>query len=116
MEIREHHDGQVAVLSLSGRFTMADLPGLVKDAVTRALDAGAKHIVLDLSDVRYIDSTRLGELIASHVTVSRRGGRFTLAGTPERIVELLTVAGLDGVFERFPTVEDAKRRLAAHAV
>jgi anti-sigma B factor antagonist len=66
-------------------------------------------VLLDLAGVRYIDSTRLGELIAAHVTVSRQGGRLKLVATPERIRELLVMAGLDGIFERFDTVEDAQK-------
>ena len=64
-------------------------------------------MLLVLSGVHYIDSTRLGELIAAHVTVSRKGGRLRLVGTPNRITELLAIAGLEGVFERFATTEEA---------
>ena len=66
---------------------------------------------LVLSGVHYIDSTRLGELIASHVTVSRKGGRLRLVGTPNRIIELLAIAGLEGVFERFDSTEAASAGL-----
>jgi anti-anti-sigma regulatory factor len=58
-----------------------------------------------------MDSTRLGELIAAHITVSRVGGRLTLAATPPRVVELLTLAGLGGIFGRFDSVEDAAASL-----
>jgi anti-anti-sigma factor len=64
-----------------------------------------------LSGVHYIDSTRLGEIIASHVTVTRQGGHLRLVGTPPRITELLVIAGLEGVFERFATAEDAAKLL-----
>ena len=60
-----------------------------------------------LSGVVYIDSTRLGELIAAHITMSRTGGRLGLVAAPRRVVELLTMAGLDGVFEQFATTDDA---------
>jgi anti-anti-sigma factor len=62
-----------------------------------------------LSGVRYIDSTRLGELIAAHVSASRQGGSLKLIATPPRILELLTMAGLDGVFQHYDTAEDAAR-------
>ena len=63
--------------------------------------------------VNYIDSTRLGELIAAHITVSRIGSHLKLAGTPARVIELLTLAGLGDVFERFPTVDAAIASLDA---
>lgn len=76
---------------------------------------GARQVVLDLTTVHYIDSTRLGELIAAHITVSRLGSHLKLAATPSRVTELLTLAGLGDVFERFPSVEAALASLdAAH--
>ncbi|HUL73052.1 MAG TPA: STAS domain-containing protein [Vicinamibacterales bacterium] len=109
MDIRERQIGQATVVELSGRLTVNDQPGVLKEAVANAVSRGARNVLLDLSGVRYIDSTRLGELIAAHITVSRQGGKLKLVGTPERIVELLHMAGLDGVFERFATADDAVR-------
>lgn len=111
MDIRHRMTDQIAIVELAGRLTVNDQPGQVKDAVSAALGQGARHVVLDLTSVRYLDSTRLGEIIAAHVSVSRQGGRLCLAGTPDRIVDLLTVAGLSGVFDRFDTAEDAARHL-----
>ena len=56
---------------MTGRLTVSDEPGSLKQAAADAVAGGAKSVVLDLSKVPYIDSTRLGELIAAHVTVSR---------------------------------------------
>ena len=112
MEIRERRTGSVAVLELSGRLTVNDQPGMLKDTVAGALQRGAKHVLLDLGRVGYIDSTRLGELIAAHISVSRIGGRLRLVATPERVIELLTLAGLDGVFEQFATTDEAAKQLS----
>jgi anti-sigma B factor antagonist len=107
MEIRERQTGDRTVVELSGRMTVNDQPGQLRDAINNAARRGARQVLLDLSGLRYIDSTRLGELISAHITVSRQGGRLKLVGTPDTIVELLAIAGLDGVFERYATIEDA---------
>jgi anti-sigma B factor antagonist len=99
--------GDVTVLKLTGRLAVNESPGLLKESVSAAVAGGARHVVIDLADVHYIDSTRLGELIAAHITVSRNGGRLKLAATPDRITELLTLAGLTGVFERFDSADQA---------
>ena len=111
MDIRERQTGQLAILELSGRLTINDQPGLLKEAVADAVARGARHVLLDLSGVHYIDSTRLGELIAAHITVTRQGGKLKLVGTPDRVGELLRMAGLDSVFERFATADEAARSL-----
>jgi anti-sigma B factor antagonist len=107
MEIREHRVGDTAIVALAGRLTVNDQPGELKDAIAAVAKAGAKRVLLDLSGVRYIDSTRLGELIGAHITVTRQGGRLALVGTPDRILELLQLAGLADIFERHATVEEA---------
>lgn len=107
MELTERQDGDTAVIALTGRLTVNDKPGLLKSAVAGAVTRGARHVVLDLGAVKYIDSTRLGELIAAHVTLSRQGGRLSLAGVPPRVSDLFTMAGLDGVFRHYPNVEAA---------
>jgi anti-anti-sigma factor len=61
--------------------------------------------------VHYIDSTRLGEIIAAHISATRQGGSLKLIATPARILELLRMAGLDTVFEHYDTAEDAARSL-----
>lgn len=111
MDIRFRQSGNIAILELAGRLTVNDKPGVLKEAVVSAVEGGARHVLLDLSGVHYIDSTRLGEIIASHVTVTRRGGHLRLVGTPDRINELLALAGLAGVFERYKTAEDAAKQL-----
>jgi anti-sigma B factor antagonist len=111
VDVRSRLDANVGVVELSGRLTVNDRPGLLKDTVASVLSRGAKNVLIDLHGVNYIDSTRLGELIAAHVTVSRQGGRLKLVRTPERVRELLVLAGLSDVFERFPTIEEAMKSL-----
>jgi anti-sigma B factor antagonist len=107
MEIRVRDVGEFAILELTGRLTVNDQPGLLRESVNEAVGRGARTVLIDLSGVRYIDSTRLGELITAHITVSRQGGKLRLVGTPDTILELLAIAGLDGIFPRYATIEDA---------
>lgn len=113
MKIYESVTDDLGVLRLAGRLTANDHPSVLKDAVADLVRRGARHVILDLSGVRYIDSTRLGELIAAHVTISREGGRLILAGTPPRVLELLTLSSLTGVFERFDSVDAAASALSS---
>jgi anti-anti-sigma factor len=107
MVINEHRSGEVAILSLEGRLTVTDEIGALKDAVAVALSAGTTQVLLDLAGVDYIDSTRLGDLISAHIAVTRRGARLKLVHTPPRIKALLSMAGLNQVFDQFPTIEAA---------
>ena len=108
-DVHDRIEGTVGIIELVGRLTVNDNPGLLKEAVAGVLRRGAKNVLVDLSGVHYIDSTRLGELIASHVTVSRQGGRLKLLRTPPRVVELLSLAGLGDIFERFDSLPAAAK-------
>lgn len=103
----------VGILRLAGRLTINDRPDLLTQAVTGLVQRGIRHVIVDLGGVRYIDSTRLGELIAAHVAVNRRHGRLVLAATPKRVLELLALSNLTHVFERFDTVEAAEAALTS---
>lgn len=113
MQIRDRFVDGVAVLELSGRLAVNETPGLLRDSICDVVHRGARHVILDLAGVSYLDSTRLGELIAAHVTLIRDGARLTLSGTPQRVQELLTLSGLDRVFEQFESVEAAMKRIGA---
>jgi len=111
LKIHDSVTNELGILRLAGRLTVNEQPGLLKDAVASLVQRGARHVILDLSGVDYVDSTRLGELIAAHVSIGRLGGRLMLAGTPPRVLELLSLSSLAGVFERFDSIESATSSL-----
>jgi anti-sigma B factor antagonist len=53
----------VAIVDLSGRITLGDGSGVVRETVKDLLKGGKKNLLLNLGDVSYIDSSGLGELI-----------------------------------------------------
>ena len=85
-----------AVVFLRGDIDMSSAPviGVTIDARRRA---GCTDITLDLSDVSFMDSQGLNELIKAHRTLTAQGGRLVLRA-PSHPVELaLLVAGIDAV-------------------
>lgn len=99
MLIEEERDGDRATLRLSGRLTVNDNPGALKEAAATLAASGVKDVAFDLEEVRYIDSACIGEFIASQISLGRRGARLRLVRVPARIMDLLRLAGLDGIFE-----------------
>ena len=99
MQIDERRSGDTATLVLSGRLTVNDSQGALKDAASSLADAGVRDVTFDLEHVRYIDSACIGEFIAAQISLGRRGARLRLTRVPDRILELLKLAGLDGIFQ-----------------
>jgi anti-sigma B factor antagonist len=75
-----------------------------------ALDAAAEtqpRLVLDLSDMTFMDSAGLGEVVRSYKQVTRRGGRLAAVCTSRIVLRLFRVTGIDTVVDVFDSVEAA---------
>lgn len=99
MRISERRIGEVVVLDLSGKLTLTDDPGVLKDRVSSLVYQGCRRLVLNLADVTYVDSSGLGELVACHLTAERARATIKLANAGYRIQDLLVLTKLLTIFE-----------------
>ena len=76
-------------------------------ALDEALGDGKRNLVLDLSGVEYMSSAGLREMVRVLKQVRREGGDLRLAALSERVQEVLELAGLDTIFEIYPTQVEA---------
>jgi anti-sigma B factor antagonist len=95
------HAGNIAVVDLSGRITLGDGSGLVRDAIKTLLQEGRKNILLNLKDVSYMDSAGMGELVGAYASVTNAGGTIKLLNAQGHVKEVLAVTKLYTVFEAF---------------
>jgi len=95
------HAGNIAIVDLSGRITLGDGSGLVRETIKGLLASGHKDVLVNLREVTYIDSAGLGELVGSYASVTNAGGRIKLLNPQGRVSEVLTVTKLYTVFETF---------------
>lgn len=103
VERLENVKGQ-SVLCLKGPLTMESL-FLIQNAIRR--EEGFSTLILDLSDVPYIDSTALGALVAANVSCQKAGRRVVLSGVSERVSRMLKITNVESLFLTFPTLEEA---------
>ena len=89
----------ILVINCNGRIVFGDESSLLREEVRTAIHDGGKRIVLNLSDVSYIDSGGLGTLVALHTTAHNAGGTIKLANLTPRVGDLLQVTKLLTVFE-----------------
>lgn len=98
--------GGGAVLRVGGEIDVYTAPKL-REAVIALVDAGASHIIADLREVEFLDSTGLGALIGAQNRLRTQDGSFRLVITSDRIIRLFRITGLLKVFEIHPSVLDA---------
>jgi anti-sigma B factor antagonist len=106
LSVSRNGAGDVPVLAVRGEVDVYSAPAL-KDKVGELLTSGVSTLVVDLSDVAFLDSTGLGALVEARSATSEAGGSLPLVCSQERILKLFTITGLDGVFRISPTLDEA---------
>jgi anti-sigma B factor antagonist len=109
MAVTERQVGDVTVVDLSGRLTLTDNAGRLKDTVRRLVLLGRSRIVLNLAETAYIDSTGLGEIAAAYATAAKAGGAMKIANPGPRTRSLLVTTNLLTAFDCFESADDAIR-------
>jgi anti-sigma B factor antagonist len=108
-------EGDVAVVDLSGRITLGDGSGTVRETVKGLVGSGHKKVLLNLKDVTYIDSAGLGELVGSYATVTNQSGQIKLLNAQGKVRDVLQVTKLYTVFESFEDEALALRSFVSRA-
>ena len=98
-------DGQY-VISLSGEVDLYTAPEF-KQQLLDAIDAGAREVIVDLTDTTFIDSTTLGVLVGGVKRLRTNEGQLSLVCSDRNITKIFEITGLDRVFTIYPTREAA---------
>lgn len=95
----------VTVFRLKGPFTLATL--FPFQSALR--EPSLKSVIIDLTEVPYMDSAALGVLLAHFAHAQRRGTRYALVGISSRVHTIFEVTHTDSILPIFPTQEDAEK-------
>lgn len=91
----ETTEANVAIISLGGEVDFAASPGL-RERIFAHLQAGCRQLILDLTDVTFIDSTAIGVLVGTVTRLRASGGGSLAVICPERRDSLSVVVPGDG--------------------
>jgi len=90
-------------------------PGLKSELITLHAE-GVKNIILDLSDVKYTDSSGLSALLVGNRIFQEEGGIFILASLSEHTMKLIKISQLDSVLNIALTPEEAVDAVFMHEI
>jgi anti-sigma B factor antagonist len=94
------------VVPLKGEIDLHVSP-TVTTALNDVIDKKPERLVVDLSEVSYIDSAGLAALIQAMQKVEGYGGKFMLSGLQETVRSIFEISRLDQVFQIFPDADSA---------
>lgn len=106
VDIKSEHGGDAIVYRLRGSLDVATAPSL-RAALIEAANEGKHDIIVDLSQLEFLDSTGLGALIGAHRRALEHGGCVRLIVSDGPIQRLLTITGLMRIFAVYATMEAA---------
>jgi anti-sigma B factor antagonist len=106
LEITVSEMKNVRLLEVSGRVDSVSADDL-KAALEDALKDGFSKLVVDLHDVEYMSSAGLRELVSALKQSHRQDGDLRLANPSDRVMEVLELAGLNTIFQVYPTRAEA---------
>jgi anti-sigma B factor antagonist len=91
--------GEITIVDIKGRITIGEGNVMLREIMVGLLQKGKKHVLLNMTDVAYLDSAGIGELVRSHTSVRKQGGQLKLASVNKNVQELLQKTMLLAVFD-----------------
>ena len=82
------------------------------ETLHKLIDEGKKNVIIDLSAVKFMNSSGLGMLISGLTTMKKADGHLKLANVTDKIESLLIITKLITIFESYESVDEAVKSLA----
>ena len=105
--INQRRAADVTILDLKGKLRIGGNAVALHRSIRSLILEKKLLIVMNLTDVTFIDSCGLGELVASQISAQNKGGEIKLVGLTDALRELLTVTKLVTVFDIYDKEADA---------
>ena len=97
----------MVVLDISGKLMGGSDADIFRDKIHSLIEAGQKKVIVNLADVRWVNSTGVGILITGYTTLRKNKGDLKLMHVSNKIRSLLYVTKLNLIFECFDDEDEA---------
>jgi len=101
--MKESEINGVSLVELDGRIVLGEESNSLREKLKSLIAAGKKKIVLNMANVRYIDSAGLGALVAAHVSAKTQGASVRLCNLGQKFHDVMQVTRLLTVFDVYDT-------------
>lgn len=106
MQIEKESARGVIIMKVGGRLDGDSTDALEKE-VLNVLDAGGDRLLLDFSELEYINSSGLRILVMAFQRLKQTGGRLAVCSLKDYISEVFDISGYNRLFSLYPNREDA---------
>jgi len=106
MEFNKNEQGNITILSLTGRLDLSN-GGKLKEEIKKVLASGKTSIHLNLGNVEFVNSSGLGALVSIMKEIRIQKGRLTLSDLADYVQEIFDITQLSHIFEIFASEKEA---------
>ena len=103
------HVGDVSIVDVAGRVTVGGGSNALRETLCELTSWGKKMILVNLSELSYIDSSGIGELVSAFKEVTQGGGQLKLVGLSGQVAHQLLITKSCTFFEMYVDEGDAIR-------
>ena len=97
----------VKVIAVAGHVRMGELVDRLRSDIDTSLGAGTSRLVVNMTNLKSLDSSGIGVLVRSLGLAKKMGGSIKLADVPEGVAQTLQVTGIWRLFDVFKTDQEA---------
>ena len=107
MKIKTIEKYGAVILELKGNVMGGDDTKDFNDLLHKLIDEGKTRVIIDLGDVKFMNSSGLGMMIGGLTTMKKANGFYKLANVSDKIESLLIITKLITIFEHYDSVDAA---------
>lgn len=107
MKIKTYEVYNAVIIELHGNVMGGPEASEFKELLHKLIEEGKKNVVVDLANVKFMNSSGLGMLISGLTSMRNNGGDLKLANVTEKIESLLMITKLITIFEHYASVDEA---------
>jgi anti-sigma B factor antagonist len=110
MNVQVQQQGDRVIIALEGELDVAVAPEL-KNVLKENIERGNRKIIVDMKDVKFIDSSCLGVLVNAHKLAVEKKGAIRFARSSDQVRKIFELTRTDRHLAFFVTIEEAAKSL-----
>jgi anti-sigma B factor antagonist len=107
MKANIYEQYNAAVIELKGRVEGGPFAAEFKETLLDLVKQNKKNIIVDMSDIKFINSNGIGILVAGFMTVKNGGGELKLVNNSDKVTGVLSITKLNQVFNSYNSLDEA---------
>ena len=100
-------DSEITVYEISGRLNLGNSLLTIESGIKKLIDQGTRKLIVDLTEVNYIDSSGIGMLVTCAGHMEHSNGRMRVAGASGTVSKAFSIVHMERIMPLHDSIEEA---------